>query len=124
MNPTHIKVTAPQGKLTPIGQADGRLPGGGSLRVHDGIICRVRYSQDIRRSIARGDLIPCDMNGADVGVHLDDAAAPEDLDVIQRDTRGPARAIAATRTTRRVDVLTESLPHAASTLVPSSKETP
>lgn len=80
MNPTHIKVTAPEGKLTPIGRADGTLPGGGLLHVRPGTICRVRYSQDIRRSINRGDLVACNMDGADVGVHLDDAAAPDELE--------------------------------------------
>lgn len=76
--PTHIKVTAPPGKLTPIGRADGTEPGGGPLHVTSGVVCRVRYSQDVRRSIGRADLIPCDMNGASVA-SVELAAAPDEL---------------------------------------------
>lgn len=75
--PTHITVTAPLGKLTPIHDDDGRHPGGIPLRVSAQYVDRVRFSQSIRRSIARGDLIPCDMNGAACVVEL--AAAPEEL---------------------------------------------
>lgn len=76
-DPTHITVTAPAGKRTPVHSADGVEPGGAVLYVTDDVIARVRYSQTTRRSINRGDLIPCDMNGAAVGVAL--AAAPADL---------------------------------------------
>jgi len=76
-DPTHITVTAPAGRRTPIGRRDGAEPGGSQLCVVRGVVCRVRYSQDVRRSIARGDLIPCDMNGAPVTVTL--AAAPSEL---------------------------------------------
>lgn len=78
-DPAFITVTAPQGKRTPIHHLDGAEPGGGLLCVEAGQAVRVRYagSQSIRRSIARGDLIPCDMNGAAVGVAL--AAAPDEL---------------------------------------------
>ncbi len=76
-DPTHITVTAPPGKLTPIHRDDGAEPGGGLMYVASGEIRRVRLSQAIRRSIARTDLIPCDMNGAGVGIAL--AAAPDEL---------------------------------------------
>lgn len=76
-DPTHITVTAPKGKRTPVHPADGVEPGGALLCVVEGEIRRVRYSQTTRRSVARGDLIPCDMNGAAVGVAL--AAAPDEL---------------------------------------------
>lgn len=63
--PSHITVTAPPGVVTPIHQTDGVEPGGAQLRVAAGEIVRVRYagSSAIRRSIARGDLIPCNMDG-------------------------------------------------------------
>lgn len=78
-DPSHITVTAPQGVTTPIHRLDGSEPGGGQLCVRAGEIVRVRYagSQTVRRSIGRGDLIPCDMNGASVGVAL--AFAPDEL---------------------------------------------
>jgi hypothetical protein len=75
---THITVTAPPDRKTPIGKDDGTEPGGGMLYVEHTTVCRVKYSQSIRRSIARADLVPCDMNGAPVpSVHLADA--PDDL---------------------------------------------
>lgn len=77
--PSHITVTAPPDRRTPVHPSDGTEPGGGLLCAVPGEIIRVRYarSQTIRRAIARGDLIPCDMNGAAVGVDL--AAAPEEI---------------------------------------------
>ena len=78
-DPAFITVTAPPGRRTPVHKDDGAEPGGGQLCVVEGEIVRVRYakSQSIRRSITRGDLIPCDMNGAAVGVSL--AACPREL---------------------------------------------
>jgi hypothetical protein len=66
--PSHITVTAPPGRMTPIHTADGAEPGGAQLRVVEGEIVRVRYagSQAVRRAIVRGDLIMCDLNGAPV----------------------------------------------------------
>lgn len=77
--PTHITVTAPEGRTAPVHPSDGVEPGGAQLRVTSDDIARVRFlgSGAIRRSIARGDLIPCDMNGATVDV--DAAAAPAEL---------------------------------------------
>lgn len=75
--PAYILVTAPTGRVTPIHATDGFDPGGGLLYVTDGTVCRVRYSQAIRRAIARADLFPCDMNGAAVGLEL--ATAPDDI---------------------------------------------
>lgn len=77
-DPTHITVTAPTGKVTPIHKDDGIEPGGGQLRVTAAAIDRVRYSQSVRRSIAREDLIPCNMSGAAVP-SIDLAAAPDEL---------------------------------------------
>lgn len=73
----YITVTAPSGMTTPIHPNDGREPGGGLLYANSSTIVRVRRSQDIRRACGRGDLIPCDMNGAPVMLHL--AGAPEEL---------------------------------------------
>ena len=78
MPPTHITVTAPPDRETPIGKADGIEPNGGQLRVTAASVRRVRYSQDVRRAIGRGDLIPCNMSGAAVP-SVDLAAAPHEL---------------------------------------------
>lgn len=77
-DPTHITVTAPTGKVTPIHESDGIAPGGVQLRVTAEAVERVRYSQSVRRAIGRGDLIPCNMSGAAVP-SIDLAAAPDDL---------------------------------------------
>lgn len=76
--PTHITVTAAPGRLAPIHPADGVEPGGGQLRVSDAEIARVRWSQGIRRAIASGDLVPCDMNGASV-MSAELATSPSEL---------------------------------------------
>lgn len=77
-DPTHITVTAPPDRVTPIHADDGRQPGGGQLRVTAAHVDRVRYSQSVRRSVACGDLIPCDMSGS-VVASVELAAAPEEL---------------------------------------------
>lgn len=77
-DPTHITVTAPPDRVTPIHKDDGSAPGGVQLRVTAASVDRVRYSQSVRRAIARGDLIPCNMSGAAVP-SIDLAAAPEDF---------------------------------------------
>lgn len=71
-DPTHIMVTAPAGRRTPVHPSDGAEPGGATLFVTDGRVVPVRYSQTIRRSIARGDLVRCDMDAAADGVVLAD----------------------------------------------------
>ena len=75
---THITVTAPAERVTPIHKRDGGTVTGAQPQVIAGEIHRVRYSQDVRRAIGRGDLVPCDMNGAPCGVEL--AAAPDEID--------------------------------------------
>ncbi len=87
-NPTHITVTAPPDRVTPIHEDDGTDPGGGQLRVTAAFVDRVRYSQGVRRSIARGDLIPCNMAGAAVP-SIDLASAPDGLPD-GRIARGPS----------------------------------
>lgn len=76
-DPTHITVTAPAGRTTPVHKRDGGSITGTQSQVVAGEVHRVRYSQDVRRSIGRGDLVPCDMDGAPCVVEL--AAAPDDL---------------------------------------------
>jgi len=75
--PTHITVTAPAGRTTPISKRDGASIDGTQLQVVAGVIHRVSYSQDVRRAIARGDLVPCDMDGKECGADL--ASAPDAL---------------------------------------------
>jgi len=76
-DPTHITVSAPSGRRTPIHTSDGAEPGGGQLYAEPGWVCRVRYSQTVRRALDRNDLFACTMDGAPVTVTL--AAAPTDL---------------------------------------------
>jgi hypothetical protein len=77
--PSHITVTAPLGRVCPVHGSDGVEPGGAQLRVTPDDIARVRYagSGSIRRAVVRGDLIPCDMNGAPCDIFA--AAAVNDL---------------------------------------------
>jgi hypothetical protein len=92
-DPTHITVTAPAGKATPIHSDDGFSPGGVQLQVTTAFVDRVRLSQSVRRAIGRGDLVPCDMSGSVVpSDHLELAAAPEDLPArIERRIAAPAK---------------------------------
>lgn len=71
--PTHIFVTAPEGRLTPIHKDDGIEPGGGVLYVKPGEVRPVRYwtsdgrtSTTVRRAVTRGDLVLCNMDGTPV----------------------------------------------------------
>lgn len=73
MAKTHVYVTAPEGRLTPVHRDDGIEPGGGVMYVAPGEVRAVRYwigggrtSQTIRRSRDRGDLVLCNMDGAPV----------------------------------------------------------
>lgn len=75
MPPTHIFVTAPEGRLTPINPTDGS-DGAGLLYVEHGRTTRVKYSADVRRAIADGDLIPVTIGGVHVK-EIDKAAAGE-----------------------------------------------
>lgn len=79
-----ITVTAPEGVTSPIHPNDGSDPNKpAGLQVTSGMVARVRYSQDIRRSIARGDLIPCTIDGkiekAGRAITLDEADSPKGL---------------------------------------------
>jgi len=80
MPPTHQTVTAPEGRKTPIASSDGCEPGGGLLYVEAGTVARVRCSGHVRRSIDRGDLIPCTADGKPV--ELEQAGSPEVLKVV------------------------------------------
>lgn len=73
MSTTHVFVTAPEGRLTPVHRDDGIEPGGGVLYVRSGEVRAVRYwrgegktSQTVRRSRDRGDLVLCNMDGVPV----------------------------------------------------------
>jgi hypothetical protein len=76
-----ILVTAPEGRKTPIASSDGSSPGGGQLYVEQGDVVPVSYSSSIRRSISRGDLIPCTESGL-AAESLDDAQASEGFEPI------------------------------------------
>lgn len=90
MPPTHIFVTAPEGRKTPIAAADGAEPGNSLLYVEAGAVARVKYSGDVRRSIARGDLIPVDENAKPTGkpgaYDIEKAAAPKAWKGFDRET--------------------------------------
>lgn len=85
MSTTHIYVKCPPGRLTPIHKDDGIEPGGGVMYVKPGEVRRVRYwigndrtSQTVRRSVNRGDLVLCNMDGVEVE-SFEAAAAPDEL---------------------------------------------
>lgn len=86
MPPTHILVTAPEGRMTPIAPSDGTDPGRPVLLVDHGSVCRVRYSAEVRRSIARGDLLLCrlEQRARELALRpandLEAAAAPKSLE--------------------------------------------
>lgn len=87
-NPTHINVTAPPDRVTPIHKDDGVEPNGAQLQVRAGFVARVRLSQTTRRAIARGDLIPCNMSGAAVpSVDLADASLEASEPAAKKETR-------------------------------------
>lgn len=65
--PTHVTVTAPEGRLTPIHPEDGVGIAGAALRIGPGEVCRVRWSQTTIRAVRRGDLILCTAEGTPVG---------------------------------------------------------
>lgn len=75
--PTHVTVTAPPGRRTPVHHEDGVEPGGDPLHLVSGKVRRVKYSQTTMRSIARGDLILCNMDGHAVE-SAEAAAAPDE----------------------------------------------
>lgn len=77
--PKFIYGTAPEGRKTPIAPSDGTDPAtGGILMLEPGRVTRIAYSQDVRRAIARGDILTCNMEGATVS--LEGADAPDALD--------------------------------------------
>lgn len=78
-----VTVTAPEGRRTPIDRHDGVEPGGGQLQVTHEHVCRVRYSHTIQRSIARGDLILCNMDGEPVA-SVEAALAQAAFDTVKR----------------------------------------
>lgn len=74
---THVTVTAPEGRRTPIHESDGKA-GTEQLQVVPGIVDRVRWSRLTSRAVGRGDLILCDLNGAPVA-SVELADAPDEL---------------------------------------------
>lgn len=86
--PEYITVTAPKDRKVPINPNDGTDPNGTILFVTSEGVTRVRYSQDVRRSINRGDLIPCTLDGkkcdlekanSPKAMHVGSHATDEDL---------------------------------------------
>ena len=55
--PTHVFVTAAQGRLCPIAARDATGPGGTLLIVKPGDVHRLPYSSFVRRRLAAGDLV-------------------------------------------------------------------
>lgn len=76
--PSHVTVTAPPGRLTPIHPDDGSGVGGLRLTVDPDHVARVRWSPTTRRAHKRGDLILCKLDGTPVKTP-DEAAAPVDI---------------------------------------------
>lgn len=87
---SHVTVTAPEGRRTPIHPNDGTEPGGGQLYSTAEFVDRVAYSSTTIRAISRGDLVLCDLNGARVpSVEL--ASAPTEIDGGRVRVRVPER---------------------------------
>lgn len=83
MPPTHIFVTAPEGRLVPIHPDDASAGAGMFYLEHKDAegrpqVARVKYSADVRRAITDGDLIPSTIAGVAVK-DLDKAAAAAPL---------------------------------------------
>lgn len=81
MNPSHIFVTAAPGRTVPIHPDHASAPGGVLLMCVEGKIYRVPYNGTIRRSINRGDLIPCTRDGKVELKEHRDAHAPEAVEL-------------------------------------------
>ena len=94
--PAFLTVTAPEGRTTPIAPNDAADPTGLVLTVTSDVVCRVRYSSDVRRAIACGDLIPCTVAGlkvddpekaaADVPLHTGATVTEHDIETHERET--------------------------------------
>lgn len=87
--PTHVTVTAPAGRLTPIHPEDGVDIAGAPLRVAPGTVRRVRWSQTTSRAVGRGDLILCRRDGSRVRTP-EEAACDEDLPGLRLPIADPA----------------------------------
>lgn len=55
--PTHVQVTAADGRIVPIASSTATAPGGQLLLVRPGDSVELPYTSDVRRSINRGDLV-------------------------------------------------------------------
>lgn len=78
MPPTHIFVTAPDGRMPPLHPSDAS-GGLGLVHAEHGKVTRVKYSAEVRRAITDGDLIPTTIGGTPVK-DIDKAAAEEPLE--------------------------------------------
>lgn len=78
MIPTHVFVTAAEGREVPIPPSEGSAPGAMLLRCKPGKVYRLMWSTYTRRRILAGDLLPTTIGGLKVA-ELEQAAAG-DLD--------------------------------------------
>lgn len=79
-NPTHIYVTAAEGREVPFPPSEVSAPNGVLLRALPGKAYRVPYTTYTRKRINSGDAIMCDIRGNPVR-DLASAAAPREVNV-------------------------------------------
>lgn len=77
MPPTHITVTAAEGRLVPLHSGTAVGPGRSHKQVEPGEVVRVPYDSFVRRRVAAGDLVLCNTDGVAVTTP-EDAAYPDD----------------------------------------------
>lgn len=76
--PTHIYVTAAEGREVPVPPSEASAPGAQLLKCLPGKVYVLPNSTYTRRRLLSGDLLPCDRAGKIVG-DVDQASAPAEL---------------------------------------------
>jgi hypothetical protein len=111
--PTHVYVTAAEGRECPIPSNEATAPGGSLLRVLPGKRYRLPWSQYTRKRVRSGDLVLVNAGGTPVG-DPEQAAAPRALEhVDETGAMAPAPAqtmqsgIEATTNAPLVETLTQ-----------------
>jgi hypothetical protein len=87
MQPTHVFVTAAEGRLVPVPPNEASAPGSVLLKCEAGKVYRLPWSSYVRRRILAGDLLLCNQWGTKVS----DASAAE-APVVKLDDTGAVAA--------------------------------
>lgn len=79
--PTHVFVTAAEGRKVPIPSNEASAPGAALLLCEPGKVYRLPYTTHTRRRITSGDLVLTDQGGTAVdSIELADSAEPLAID--------------------------------------------